>query len=105
MVVFYALVGWAIRPGLIAYLAFLPAMVMHWRLNKGSCVLNNCETLLRTGRWRNPANREEGAWVQCLLTDLTGFGVTPRQVSLLSYLLVTMLWGLAWWHWFGWPTP
>jgi hypothetical protein len=59
----YVLSGWAApwRAALVAYLVFLPAMFLQWRLNKNSCVLNNIESLIRTGRWRDPQNREEGA--------------------------------------------
>jgi hypothetical protein len=59
----YVLSGWGApsRAALVVYLVFLPAMFLQWRLNKNSCVLNNIESLIRTGRWRDPQNREEGA--------------------------------------------
>ncbi len=99
----YIFVGWALAPGLIVYLAFLPLMVLHWQLNGGSCLLNNCESLLRSGRWRDPANREEGAWLRCVVSDLSGRHFSARQINAISYGLLAVLWALAWWHWAGWP--
>jgi len=105
LVVLYTLCGWIWRPGLGVYLVFLPAMVLHWPLNGRSCILNNAETLLRSGRWRDPANREEGAWLHCLIVDVTGLGLSRQAVEGLTYGLLVLLWGLGWWHWAGWPLP
>ena len=65
---------------LIAYLVFLPAMVLHWKLNGGACVLNNLENWLRYRRWRAPErNPEEGAWLRTLIANLTGIALTRRR--------------------------
>jgi len=105
VVLVYILLGWAVAPGLTVYLVFLPLMGLHWPLNRGSCVLNNCESFIRSGRWRDPANREEGAWLRCLVSDLSGLALSARQIDAISYGLLALLWGLAWWHWAGWPWP
>src|SRR5215469_5739136 len=59
-VMIYILVGWGApyRPALLFYLAFLPAVAVQWQFNKNSCVLNNVESLIRTGQWRDPHNKE-----------------------------------------------
>jgi hypothetical protein len=101
-VMVYVLLGWTIAPGLIIYLIFLPAMALHWQINRGSCLLNNCESLIRSGQWRNAANREEGAWLRCVISDLSGLALAPRQIDAVSYALLALLWGLGWWHWAGW---
>src|SRR5689334_18537494 len=61
--------GWLmpLRAALVFYLCFLPAVALQWQVNKNSCVLNNLEALIRTGSWRDPHNREEGAWLQTLV--------------------------------------
>lgn len=102
-VVAYVLTGWTVAPGLVVYLVFVPLMALHWQFNRGSCLLNNCESLIRSGRWRDPANREEGAWLHCVASDLTGIALSRLQVDAISYLLLALVWGLGWWHWTGWP--
>lgn len=92
------LAGWAApwRGALMAYLVFLPALYVQWQFNKDSCILNNIETWLRTGAWRNRAvNPEEGAWLLTLITDVTGWAVTERQINLLSYSVLALLWLVA----------
>ena len=42
------------------YLLLLPAIMAQWYVNHGSCVMNNFESWLRSGRWRDPSNPEEG---------------------------------------------
>lgn len=101
-VLIFIVTGWAMRPVLIFYLVFLPAMVLHWRLNKGACVLNNLESLIRTGRWRNPANLEEGAWMRTLVHSATGLSFTVAHLDLILYAAVAVLWGLGLGHLWGW---
>jgi hypothetical protein len=95
-------IGWLLRPVLIVYLVFLPLMVLQWRLNKGSCVLNNLESLIRTGRWRNPANIEEGAWLRTLIHSATGLRFSVAHLDLILYSVIAGLWGLGLWHLLGW---
>jgi hypothetical protein len=89
--------GWALpsRDGLGLYLVLLPAMALQWRLNRGSCVLNNLESRLRSGKWRDPANREEGAFL--LMVSDWLFRTRPSALSLdrLSYAAVLVLWLLG----------
>lgn len=101
----YILFGWILAPGLAFYLVFLPLVALHWPLNHGTCVLNNLESLVRTGLWRDPKNREEGAWVHCVIGDVTGRDLTPWQLNLLTYGLLLLAWALGWWHWTGWAWP
>ena len=103
-VMIYIVVGWLVplHAALIFYLVFLPGVAMQWWVNKNSCVLNNIESLLRTGRWRNPSNREEGAWLATLADDALGIKATPLQVDIFTYCVLALLWGLAFWHLRGW---
>ena len=45
----FIVLGWAnpARGGLLAYLIFLPLMVLHWKLNRDTCILNSIENWLR----------------------------------------------------------
>jgi hypothetical protein len=93
----YIVTGWLApwRGAVIFYLVFLPAMFLQWRLNKSSCVLNNIESLIRTGRWRNPSNREEGAWLRTLVNDKTGWNLSRRQMDSFINAMLALFWLLA----------
>jgi hypothetical protein len=97
----YILIGWAL-PQVAFYVVFLPLMALHWPLNRNTCALNNLESLIRTGRWRDPRNCEEGAWLQTLILSVTGVTLTVRRTDLISYSLLTLLWALGLWHWLAW---
>jgi hypothetical protein len=101
-VLIFIVTGWALRPLLIFYLVFLPGMMLQWRLNKGTCVLNNLESLIRAGRWRDPANVEEGAWIKTLVHRATGLNFTVAQLDVIIYAVIVVLWGLGFWHLRGW---
>ena len=103
-VMIYILIGWGVplRPALIFYLAFLPAVAIQWQFNKNSCVLNNIESLIRSGQWRDPNNKEEGAWLQTLVHNATGVLLNAWQVNALTYAILSVLWfaglsHLLWW--------
>ena len=99
-VMIYILGGWSIplRPALAFYLAFLPAVAVQWWFNKNSCILNNIESKLRSGSWRDQSNGEEGAWLQTLLGDWLGIELTAFQVECLTYAVLALLWGLGFWR-------
>lgn len=87
---------WPARAWLIFYLIFLPAMFVHWKLNRDACLLNNLENWLRHRHWRAPeANREEGAWLRTLLADTTGITWTRARMDLVIYGTMSLFWLLA----------
>jgi hypothetical protein len=98
LILITVILGWLLpwHGGLIAYLVFLPAMFLHWKLNKGACVLNNLENWLRYRRWRAPeSNREEGAWLRTLLADATGIALTRARMDAVIYGAIALFWLLA----------
>jgi hypothetical protein len=93
--------GWMIpaRAVLIAYLVFLPAVVLLWKLNGGACALNNLENWLRYHRWRAPErNPEEGAWLRTLIKSLTGMALTRAQMDAIIYAAMSLFWLLGLGH-------
>jgi hypothetical protein len=90
----YLLFGWlAPQPFLLAfYLVLLPAVAIQWLLNDGSCVLNNFETWLRHGRWRDPRNPEEGRFLAMLAHWLFRWQPSRATLDALSYGIVALLW-------------
>ena len=96
----YVLLGWGIpsTPALLFYTVLLPAIATQWHVNRGCCVINNLESWLRSGRGRDPDNKEEGAFLSMLSDWL--FRVRPHPVLLdrFSYATLLMLWLLAFSH-------
>ncbi len=93
----FAALGWLApwRALLLAYLVYVPAMALQWRFNAGSCVLNNTETLIRTGRWRDAGNPEEGAFLRTLVVDVTGFHPSRGQMNTFIYCIISVFWFLG----------
>lgn len=104
VVMIYIVTGWLIPwwPALVFYAVFLPAVAIQWWVNQNSCVLNNLESLLRTGRWRDPTNREEGAWLATLAHDVLGIRPTPLQMDIFTYAVLAVLWLAGLSHLRGW---
>ena len=96
-VMVFIVAGWALPPRsvLLFYLVFVPAVTLHWQCNRGTCVLNNLESLIRTGRWRNASNPEEGAWLRTLLKDTLGLQLPAIYFDALIYGALLAFWGLA----------
>ena len=104
IVLVVVVLGWLLpaRGWLIAYLIFLPAMFLHWKLNRDACILNNLENWLRHRRWQAPeTNREEGAWLRTLLADTTGIAWTQAQADAVIYGAISLFWLLALAHFLG----
>ena len=91
-VMIYIVFGWLVplHAALLFYLVFLPAVALQWRFNKNSCVLNNVESLIRTGHGATPNNREEGAWLLTLAQSTLGIPVTPAQVDAFTYAVLVL---------------
>jgi hypothetical protein len=102
VVLIYILIGWALPVGVALYVVFLPLMILHWWLNRNSCALNNVESLIRTGHWRDPRNSEEGAWLKALIRSAVGVDLSVAHTEVISYVLIAGLWGLGLWHWLAW---
>ncbi len=98
--VFYALLGWLVpsKPWLIAHLIFIPTLVVVWLANKGVCPLNNIESWLTTGRWRNPDNAEEGSFIRTIVERYLKLNPTQAQMDRITYGLMALLWALSWVH-------
>jgi hypothetical protein len=93
----YIVTGWLVpvRAWLVFYVIFLPGIAVQWRFNKNSCVLNNIESLLRHGRWRDTRNFEEGAWLLTLVTNTLGLKVRALHMEVFTYAALGLLWVLG----------
>lgn len=99
-VMLYIVFGWLV-PSSVAltfYVCFLPAVATQWLFNKNSCILNNIETLIRTGRWRDSGNEEEGAWLLTLARNTLRINATHAQMDAFIYAVLVVLWGLGLTH-------
>ena len=93
-VMVYVLVGWMSdsRIALLLYLLFLPALALQWLFNRGSSLLSNVESYLRTDHWRDPRNQDEGALLQNLVASATGLRASQAQIMTVVYSLMFLLW-------------
>ena len=98
--VFYALLGWLVPSvsWLMAHLVFIPGLVAVWFANRGVCPLNNIETRLTEGRWRNPDNVEEGSFILSIVERYLGLRPTQTQMDRFTYGLMGFVWVLSWLH-------
>jgi hypothetical protein len=96
----YLVLGWMVpvAMALAFYLVLLPVVAVQWLINRGSCVINNIETWLRHGRWRDPRNPEEGGWLQMLAHRLFRRRPSHATLDMLSYASIAALWLLAFGH-------
>lgn len=103
VVVVYNLTGWLATSAtwLTVYLVFVPIMVIHWRLNNNSCILNNVESWIETGKWRDEANLEEGAFVRTAVLKILGWAPSEKVFDRLIYVLMAALWTVAFVKWRG----
>jgi hypothetical protein len=92
--------GWLApwRGVLVFYLILLPAVALQWQFNRDSCVLNNIESLIRTGQWRDPENREEGAFLLELARGVTGWNISQNGMNAFIYTAMAVFWGLGLGH-------
>lgn len=97
LLVVYGLAGWlAPSPAwLVLHMVFLPGLAAVWAVNGGVCPLNNLESRLTTGRWRNPGNPDEGGFLKGLLARYLGLEPTERQMAWLTYGLMAAAWLLS----------
>ena len=99
----FALVGWLAtsEPWLLTYLIYVPLMVIHWSFNENSCIVNNFETWLMTGKWRNQHNPEEGAFVRTALVRVIGWAPPEKAFDIFIRLLMIATWSAAYLKWRG----
>ena len=95
--VIFVLVGWLIPVTTLLqlHIAFVPLLVVTWALNGNSCPLNNMETLLTKGVWRDDTNREEGSFLVVVVEKYLGLHPTQRQMDLVTYALMAVAWALS----------
>ena len=90
----YVLVGWMSnsRLALFFYVLLLPALALQWLFNRGSSLLSNYESYLRSGHWRDPHNVDEGVFLQNLVERVTGFRPSRAQMMTVVYSLMFLFW-------------
>jgi hypothetical protein len=93
--------GWLLpwRGFLVFYLIFIPATVLHWKLNNDACILNNLENWLRYRAWRaGERNPEEGAWLRTLIRNGTGAALSQGVMDAIMYAAMALFWLLGMGH-------
>ena len=89
-IMLFIMLGWIVPfdAALLAHLILVPVILGIWYLNDCSCPLNNIESYLLKGLWRDPDNREEGSFVVVVVDSS---GAAMRTLSFFSVSLVISL--------------
>lgn len=95
--VIFVLTAWLLPVTAIlqAHIAFVPLLVVTWALNGNSCPLNNIETWLTKGTWRDDMNREEGSFLVVAVETYLKLHPTQRQMDMITYALMAVAWSLS----------
>ncbi|MEY4880396.1 MAG: hypothetical protein RJB62_1865 [Pseudomonadota bacterium] len=93
----YILAGWSVpsASALMFYLLLLPVVAMQWMVNRSSCVINNLESFLRTGCWRDAFHPEEGRFISVIVHWMFGITLRRSHTDIVCYSLLMGLWCLA----------
>lgn len=98
----YAILGWGLlgwlapsQNWLMAYLMATPLIALQWLVNRNTCILNNVESWIMTGRWRDESDANQGGFLAGILERLTGRRPSPRTVDMVSYSLLIVFWAFA----------
>ncbi len=96
LIVTYVAIGWLSpnRITLLFYLLLLPMIVMQWLLNAGSSILDNAETLIRTGQWQHARNRFEGHFFEIILRA-AGIRAGTLVINLVVCMVLLIFWNVA----------
>jgi hypothetical protein len=95
--VMFVLTGWLVPVTAIlqTHIAFVPLLVVTWAFNGNACLLNNIETWLTKGIWRDGANREEGSFLLVAVETYLKLHPTQRQMDIITYALMAVAWALS----------
>jgi hypothetical protein len=96
-ILLWGVVGWAVPHDamLIAYLCAMPAIALQWLLNRNTCILNNAESWVATGRWRDATDPQQGGFIAGLFHRFAGWRPSTAQVDGISYGLLALFWTLG----------
>lgn len=97
----WGVVGWAIPSNgwLLAYLVAMPLIAVQWLVNRNTCVLNNLESWIATGRWRDATDAGQGGFIAGVFQRVTGWRPSSRATDAISYGLLAVFWVLGAIHW------
>ena len=94
-ILFFVLLGWII-PGQfwrIVHLIFIPAMILQWQFNQGTCLLTNIENKLRG---ETPEKqRQQGQLIKSLLGKCFDPLPSDRTLKKLVYGIIIASWLLS----------
>jgi hypothetical protein len=96
----WGVVGWAIPsiPWLVAYLILMTLIAVQWMINRNTCILNNLESWIATGRWRDETDANQGGFIAGVVQMATGRRPSDRAANILSYGLLAVFWALGFAH-------
>jgi len=97
VILVFIVLGWTVPVSAVlwAHLVLVPLILGIWYLNNCSCPLNNIESYLLKGLWRDPDNREEGSFVVVVVEQYLGMKPTQKTMDIITYAIMALAWVLS----------
>ncbi len=97
VILLFIVLGWAVPVNAVlwAHIILVPLILWIWYLNSCSCPLNNIESYLLKGLWRDPDNREEGSFVVVVVEQYLGMKPTQKTMDIITYAIMCLAWVLS----------
>ncbi|MEL7034897.1 MAG: DUF2784 family protein [Cyanobacteria bacterium J06592_8] len=96
LILFFVIFGWLIPSQLwrIIHLIFIPAMILQWQFNQGTCILTNLENKLRGETAQK--QQQQGQFIKGLLGKCCQPLPSDRTLKNVIYGMITTSWLLSW---------
>ena len=98
-VMLYIVTGWLVPWHLLldVYLVFIPAVFLQWQVNNDTCIMNNIEGWMRTGKWQEEQGDQSrrGSVAPDAGEERDRPDDSAWQINLLTYAVLALVWLLA----------
>ena len=95
LILFFVLLGWIIPSQLwrIIHLIFVPAMILQWQFNQGTCLLTNIENKLRGEP--SEKQQQQGQFIKSLWVKFFNSLPSDQTLKKWVYGIITISWLLS----------
>ncbi|MDY7022300.1 MAG: DUF2784 family protein [Cyanobacteriota bacterium] len=96
LILFFVMFGWLIPSQVwrIIHLIFIPAMIVQWQFNQGTCILTNFENKLRGETAQK--QQQQGQFIKGLLGKYFQPLPSDQIIKNLIYGIITTSWLFSW---------
>jgi len=94
-ILLFAVFGWMLsaRIELLIHLIFIPAMILQWQFNEGTCWLTNWENKLQNRA--EDKRQQQGQFIKTILSQFLDPLPSDRQIKFGIYSILAVSWLLS----------